>query len=82
MKLGLSKRKDGQLVTRLDESQTEKAGLTKAIVPNSITSDTIELEVWIMSGLVLSVVQLIVGVSLQQKLAAKPETNMENDNGS
>ena len=76
---GLNKRKGVLPVTRLDAKPFEKAELTKETPSNSTTSGTIELEAWIMSGLVLSVVQLIVGVNLQQKLGAKPETNMEND---
>lgn len=53
--------------------QSEKAVSAKETERNSTTSGPIGLEVLIMSGLVLSVVQQIVSVSLLQKLEARRE---------
>ena len=82
MLLALNRRSDERLVTKPDVKQSEKAEQRKATARNSTTSGTIAPEVWIMSGLLLSLVQQIVSVNLLQKHVAKPVINTENDNGS
>jgi hypothetical protein len=83
MPLGLNKRNDEPPVTRHDVRQSEKARPTKVTVRSSIMSGTIAPEVWIMSGLLLSLVQQIVSVNLLRKHVVKPVTNMDkNGNGS
>lgn len=66
--------------TARDGKPSEKAKLAKEMARNSTTSGPIAPEVWIMSGLLLSLVQQIVGVSLQRKHGVNQETNMENNN--
>jgi hypothetical protein len=51
-------------VTEYVRRRSNKGVSTKVTTKNSITSATIQPEVWIASGLVLSVVQQIVVVSL------------------
>lgn len=77
MKHGLSKRNDEQLVTKHVAKPSEKARPVKVTVRNSIMSGTIGPEVWIMSGLLLSLVQQIVSVSLLQKLGVSRGINMD-----
>jgi len=77
MPLGLNKRSDEPLVTEPDVRQSEKARPAKVTVRSSTTSGTIAPEVWIMSGLLLSLVQQIVNVNLLQRHVAKPVINMD-----
>jgi len=79
MPLGLNKRSDEPLVTEHDVRQSEKARPRKVTVRNSTTSGTIAPEVWIMSGLLLSLVQQIVSVNLLRKHVVKRETNTGSD---
>lgn len=53
--------------------RSEKVESVKVMEKNSITSGTIEPEVWIMSGLLLSLVLQTVGVNLLQRRAEKRE---------
>jgi hypothetical protein len=62
-----------------EPKQSAKAGLEKEMVKNSITSGPIGLEVWIMSGLLSSLVLQIVAGSLKQRLGVKPGTTTENE---
>jgi hypothetical protein len=81
MRAGLNKLKGVLLGTGRDVKLSEKAEPEKEMVKNSTTSGTIVLEVWIMSGLLLSLGQQIVAVNLRQRLVEKPETNTESNNG-
>ena len=77
MKQGLSKRSDEPLVIEQDARQSEKEKPIKVTVKNSTTSVRIAPEVWIMSGLLLSLVQQIVSVNLLRKHVAKRVINMD-----
>jgi hypothetical protein len=66
--------------TARDVKPSERAKSTREMGKNSTTSGPIEPEVWIMSGLLSSLVLQIVGVSLQRRHGEKLETNMENNN--
>lgn len=74
---GLNRRNAEPLVTEHVVRPSEKEEPTKVTARNSITSGTIAPEVWIMSGLLLSLVQQIVSVNLLLKLGENPETNMD-----
>jgi len=66
-----------KLVTKRDAKPSNKAKPTRETEKKSITSATIGPEVWIMSGLLLSLVQQIAGVSLQQRLEDRQETDKQ-----
>jgi len=61
--------------TARDGKLSEKERSAKETARNSTTSGTIEPEVWIMSGLLLSLVVQIGGASLLPKPGAKPGIN-------
>jgi hypothetical protein len=83
MPLGLNKRSDEPLVTEHDARQSEKARSVRVTTRSSIMSGAIAPEVWIMSGLLLSLVQQIVSVNLLRKHVANRVTNMDKyGNGS
>jgi len=69
-----------KLVTKRDVKRSKQAVPTKETERKSITSATIEPEVWIMSALLLSLVQQIVGASLQQRPGAEQETHKKEHN--
>jgi hypothetical protein len=75
----LSKLKGAWLAIGPERKRSEKVVHEKETARNSTTSGTIVPEVWIMSGLLLSLVQQTVGVNLLQKPVEKPGTNMENE---
>lgn len=77
MQLVLNKSKDVWHAIVQGLRRSKKAELAREMEKNSITSGPIVPEVWIMSGLLLSLVQQIVAGSLQQKPGAKPGTNMD-----
>ena len=76
---GLNKLRDAWRATVPERKRSEKVVQEKAMEKNSTTSGTIVPEVWIVSGLLLSLGQQIVGVNLLQKPVAKPGTNTESD---
>lgn len=78
MRAVLSKLRDVLPATGRDVKQSEKAKSEREMEKNSTTSDIIGLEVLIMSGLVLSLVQQIVSASLLQKLGARQETQTKH----
>jgi hypothetical protein len=63
--------------TARDVKPSERAKFAKAMEKNSTTSGTIAPEVWIMSGLLSSLVLQIVGVSLQRRHGEKQGTQNE-----
>jgi len=64
MKRDQGKSSDVKLEIKQEERLLNEGQSTKETTKNSTTSDTIRLEAWIVSGLLLSVVQQIVAVSL------------------
>lgn len=65
--------------TARDVKPSEKERFEKETARSSTTSGTIEPEVWIMSGLLLSLVVQIGGASLLPKLGAKPEIHTHKE---
>lgn len=74
MKIVLNKFVDVSRVIVRGVRRSEKVESVKVMEKSSITSDTIEPEVWIMSGLLLSLVLQTVGVNLLQKHEGRRET--------
>jgi len=64
MKRDRGKSSDVKPVIKQEAKPSNEDQSTKETIKNSTTSDTIRLEAWIVSGLLLSVVQQIVAVSL------------------
>lgn len=79
MKIVLNRSSVVKHVTVYAAKQRKKDESTKVTVRSSTTSGTIAPEVWIMSGLLLSLVQQIVGVSLQQRPEAKQDINQKKE---
>lgn len=73
MKIHLLRLKGVKRVTELELEHKEKASSIRETGKNSITSGTTVPEVWIMSGLLLSVVMQIVSASHLPKLGDQPE---------
>lgn len=73
MKIVLLRSRGVKPETQRDEKQCDKVKSAKETTSNSTTSDTIGPEVWIMSGLLLSVVMQIVSVSHLPKLEDLPD---------
>lgn len=78
MRIDLSRLKDVLHVIARVESQSPQGEPIKVMAKNLTTPGTIEPEVWIMSGLVLSLVTQIVSVSLQQRHADKLDINTKD----
>jgi hypothetical protein len=79
MKAVLNKLRDVLLVTERDVKPSEKVKSEKEMAKNSTTSGITGLEVLIMSGLVLSLVQQIVSASLLQRLGVNQETQINSN---
>jgi hypothetical protein len=80
MKIVLLRLRGAKRVTKRDVRPSKEALPTREMEKKSITSATIAPEVWIVSGLLLSLVQQIVGVSLRQRLEEKPEVDVSETN--
>jgi ribosomal protein S3 len=74
MKIDLSKSAVVKLVTKLGAKRCKRVSSTRATEKNSTTSGTIAPEVWIMSGLLLSLAAQIVAVNLPRKQEEKQGT--------
>lgn len=59
--------------------QRRKGWFTKETVKNSTTPVSIPMEVWIMSGLLLSLAQQIAGVSLHIRLEDLQDINKKEE---
>lgn len=73
MKTVRPKLDDAKQGTQLDGKACDKVPCVRGMGKNSTTSVTIVPEVWIMSGLLLSLVMQIVSVSHLPKLEDQPE---------